>query len=72
MVAAGLVWAFDHREWTSKFYARVMRGWDMVPGFGPAYKKLVPLGQFRYGGAIVIILMGLILSVIGVGSLLIP
>lgn len=67
LVGFGLGWALDYRRLTSSFYQRVVTAWDRLPG-GRVYRRAVPSGQFRYGGSLMIVLMGTLLVTLGVAS----
>jgi hypothetical protein len=68
LVVFGLGWALDYRRLTNSFYQRVLTAWSRLPG-GHVYRRVVPLGQFRYGGSLMIVLMGTLLVALGVASL---
>gem|GEM_PF-2477528 len=67
-VVFGLGWARDYRGLTNSFYQRVVTSWDRVPG-GRLYRRVVPSGQFRYGGSLMIVLTGTVFVALGVASL---
>jgi hypothetical protein len=71
LITGGLVWARGYRQLVSRYYAQVIRVWDKIPGVGTVYKKIVPFSQFRYLGSIVAIVIGLLLCIVGIGSLIV-
>ncbi len=71
LVAIGVAWGLDYQHMTTSDYQSVVRWWEKTPGIGPAYKKIVPFGQYRFFGMIVFIVMGLLFCVAGIGSLIV-
>ena len=71
LIAGGIAWGLDYRQMMTSDYERMIRWWEKIPGIGPTYKKIVPFGQHRYLGMIVLIVMGSLFCAAGIGSLIV-